>query len=83
MGFNKIISQEKAIKLLKGTLRTKKIPNALLFLGDAYIGKTSTAIAYAKALNCLDSKMKTLVIIVSHVKKLSKDYILILKYHWL
>jgi len=56
MGFNKIISQEKAIKLLKGTLRTKKIPNALLFLGDAYIGKTSTAIAYAKALNCLDSK---------------------------
>ncbi|MDI6865962.1 DNA polymerase III subunit delta' [Thermodesulfovibrio yellowstonii] len=56
MGFNKIISQEKAIKLLKGTLRTKKIPNALLFLGDAYIGKTSTAIAYAKALNCLNSE---------------------------
>ena len=56
MSFNEIISQEKAIKLLKGTLRTKKIPSALLFLGDAYIGKTSTAINYAKALNCLNSE---------------------------
>lgn len=56
MGFDKIASQENAIKLLKGTLKTKKIPNALLFLGDAHIGKTSTAIAYAKALNCLNSK---------------------------
>ncbi len=56
MGFNEIISQQKAVKLLKGTLRTKKIPSALLFLGDAYIGKTKAAIVYAKALNCLNSE---------------------------
>lgn len=56
MGFDEIVSQEKAIRLLKGTLRTKKIPNAFLFIGDSYIGKTTTAIAYAKALNCLNSE---------------------------
>ncbi|MCS7215295.1 MAG: DNA polymerase III subunit [Thermodesulfovibrio sp.] len=56
MGFDRIVSQEKAIKLLKGTLSTKKIPHALLFLGDAHIGKTTTALAYAKALNCLEPK---------------------------
>lgn len=54
MGFAQIISQEKVIKLLRGTLRTKKIPSAFLFIGDSYIGKTRTAIAYAKALNCLN-----------------------------
>lgn len=54
MGFNKIISQEKAVKLLKGTLKTKKIPNAFLFIGDSYIGKTETAFAYARAVNCLN-----------------------------
>lgn len=54
MGFSEF--QQKATKLLRGTLRTKKIPGALLFLGDAYIGKTSTAITYAKALNCLNSE---------------------------
>ncbi len=57
MGFDKIISQEKVIKLLKGTLKTKKIPNAFLFIGDSYIGKTQTAIAYAKALNCPDKNL--------------------------
>jgi len=56
MGFNEFAYQEKAIKLLKGTLRTKKIPNAFLFIGDSYIGKTQIAIAYAKALNCLNSE---------------------------
>lgn len=56
MGFENILSQKKAKRLLKGTLKTKKIPNALLFIGDAYIGKTTTAIAYAKALNCLNPK---------------------------
>ncbi len=46
------IFQKKVIKMLSGTLRTGKIPNAFLFIGDPYIGKTETAIAYAKALNC-------------------------------
>lgn len=54
MSFHRIESQDKAIKLLKGTLITKKIPNAFIFIGDPYIGKTSTAIAYAKSLNCLN-----------------------------
>lgn len=53
MGFEKIISQHKAIRLLKGTLKTKKIPSAFLFTGEPYVGKTTAAITYAKALNCL------------------------------
>lgn len=54
MGFNSIVAQQKAVRLLKGTLKTGKIPNAFLFIGDPFIGKTTTAVAYAKALNCLN-----------------------------
>jgi len=52
MGFNKIISQNKALKILKGTILTNRIPNAFLFIGEPYVGKTTTAILYAKAINC-------------------------------
>ncbi|GAB6183633.1 DNA polymerase III subunit [Thermodesulfovibrio hydrogeniphilus] len=42
----------RAIKILEGTIKTGKVPNAFIFIGDPYVGKTETAIAYAKALNC-------------------------------
>lgn len=52
MDFNFIKFHKRAIKILNGTLHTGKIPNAFLFIGDPYLGKFETALAYAKALNC-------------------------------
>lgn len=56
MGFGRIVSQERAIKILKGTLKKGKIPSAFIFSGDPLVGKTTTAIEYAKALNCPNSE---------------------------
>lgn len=54
---NRIIKNHtKALKILQGTIKREKIPHAFLFIGDSYLGKTSTAISYAKALNCMNSK---------------------------
>lgn len=52
MSFKRIVSQERVIKLLKGTINKGRIPGAFIFSGDPLIGKTTTAIEYAKALNC-------------------------------
>ncbi len=52
MSFKNIVSQENVIKLLQGTLQRKRVPGAFLFIGEPFIGKTTTAIEYAKALNC-------------------------------
>lgn len=51
-GFSGIIGQEKAKRFLKGVMARDKIPHAYLFTGIAGIGKTSTAMALAMALNC-------------------------------
>ena len=56
MSFKKIISQERAIRILQGTIKKERIPSAFLFIGEPYIGKTTTAIEYAKALNCLKNE---------------------------
>jgi len=55
MSFKKIVSQERAIRILQGTIKKERIPSAFLFIGEPYIGKTTTAIEYAKALNCLNN----------------------------
>lgn len=55
MGFKRIVSQQNVIKLLKGTLKRNRVPGAFLFIGEPFIGKTTTAIEYAKALNCYNS----------------------------
>ena len=52
MSFKQIVSQQNAIKLLKGTLERNRVPGAFLFIGEPFIGKTTTALEYAKALNC-------------------------------
>lgn len=65
MGFSEITSQERALRVLQGTLRTKRIPNAFLFIGDPYIGKTRAAVVYAKALNCYNSEIDACDICIS------------------
>lgn len=52
MFFSKILGQERPKKILKQVIAGEKIPHAYLFTGIPGIGKTSTAMALAMALNC-------------------------------
>jgi DNA polymerase-3 subunit delta' len=52
--FNEIIGQEKAIIFLKKIIANDKIASAYLFAGTKGIGKTTTALAFALSLNCMD-----------------------------
>ncbi len=53
MTLKDIIGQQKALRILRGTLKRERIPSAFLFSGETGIGKRTTAVNYAKALNCL------------------------------
>jgi len=59
MALKDIIGQENAINILQGCIAKKRIPHALLFVGDEGIGKRLTAINFAKALNCQKEVMKS------------------------
>ncbi len=50
--FSEILGQKTAKKFLKQIMASQKIPHAYLFAGIPGIGKTSTAMAFAMALNC-------------------------------
>lgn len=50
--FPDIIGQEKAIQFLKTVIRSGKMPHSYLFSGIPGVGKTTTALALAQALNC-------------------------------
>ena len=50
--FSKIIGQEKAVRFLRQVMAGKKIPHAYLFVGIPGIGKTTTALALTRAINC-------------------------------
>lgn len=54
MSFSEILGQKRAKDFLKRVLAKDKIPHAYLFTGIPGIGKTSTAMALAMALNCRD-----------------------------
>ncbi len=54
MSFSKIIGQGQAIMLLRRAIETGRLPHALLFIGPKGVGRFSTAITLAKALNCLE-----------------------------
>jgi DNA polymerase-3 subunit delta' len=54
--FPEIIGQEKALRFLKKALAREKLSHAYLFVGVPGIGKTTTAIALARAINCLEER---------------------------
>ena len=58
MGFQSIIGQDHVVKQLKRGIISGEVSHALLFLGQESVGKRMTAIAYAKALNCLDDNSR-------------------------
>lgn len=50
--FSQIIGQEKAVGFLKKVLQGDRIPHAYLFTGVNGVGKSTTAMALARAINC-------------------------------
>ncbi len=53
MALNNVIGQEKAIGILQGILKRKRLASSYLFCGESGIGKRMAAINFAKAVNCL------------------------------
>jgi len=51
--FSAVMGQEPAIQYLKRVLVEDKVPHAFLFSGISGVGKTTTALAFAQALNCM------------------------------
>ena len=52
MGFNGLLIPERVKRMLAQTVEHQRLPPAFLFVGPAGVGKRTTAIALAKALNC-------------------------------
>ncbi|MGQ9920857.1 MAG: DNA polymerase III subunit delta' [Desulfobacca sp.] len=52
MFFRDLLGQERVLGLLKQALASGQLPHALLFSGPEGVGKASTALALAQALNC-------------------------------
>ena len=50
--FSQILGQEKAVRFLKKVLQGDRIPHAYLFTGVNGVGKRTTAMALARAVNC-------------------------------
>ncbi len=55
MRFSDIYAQDTAIRVLKSAIRRNSVAQAYLFTGPERCGKTSAALAFASALNCLES----------------------------
>lgn len=54
MGFAEILGQGQAITLLRRSIETGRLAHALLFVGPKGVGRFTTAVTLAKALNCLN-----------------------------
>jgi len=52
MSFSSIYGQEGPIAVLRGAIGKNRVPHAFLFYGAEGIGKRTTALVFAKALNC-------------------------------
>ncbi|MBU3911641.1 MAG: DNA polymerase III subunit delta' [Candidatus Omnitrophica bacterium] len=53
MSFQNIIGQDTAIKALKGIIAERQVIGSYIFMGPDGVGKRTTAIALAKAINCI------------------------------
>jgi DNA polymerase III subunit delta' len=54
MFFRDILGQQPVVSFLRQALRSEQMPHALLFIGNEGVGKGTTAVALAQALNCQD-----------------------------
>ncbi|PYT91795.1 MAG: hypothetical protein DMG36_17040 [Acidobacteria bacterium] len=52
MGFSEFLGNERIVAALRGTLRTGRVPQALLFTGPRGVGKFTLARMFAQAANC-------------------------------
>jgi DNA polymerase-3 subunit delta' len=52
MGFSEFLGNERLVGALRGTLRTQRVPHALLFTGPRGVGKFTLARMFAQAANC-------------------------------
>jgi DNA polymerase-3 subunit delta' len=58
MTLKDIIGQQKAVAMLMGIMERQRLASSYLFCGEAGIGKKTTALHFAKALNCLNTAMR-------------------------
>lgn len=52
MGFEHIVGQELVKRVIEKTLRTRRVASSYLFYGPPGVGKATTALTLAKAINC-------------------------------
>jgi len=52
MGFAEFLGNERIVTALRGALRSKRVPHALLFTGPRGVGKFTLARMFAQAANC-------------------------------
>jgi DNA polymerase III subunit delta' len=52
MGFSEFLGNERIVAALRGTLRSERVPHALLFTGPRGVGKFTLARMFAQAANC-------------------------------
>ncbi|NQT90919.1 MAG: DNA polymerase III subunit delta' [Candidatus Omnitrophica bacterium] len=55
MPLRDIRGQEKAVDILRSSIKEKRIAGAYLFLGPEGVGKAKTALEFVKSLNCQDA----------------------------
>lgn len=56
MSFKKILGQKQPIEILQNSIKTKNLAHAYLFFGQGTVGKRTTALEFAKTINCLTPK---------------------------
>src|SRR5262245_23279359 len=59
--FEKIIGQTKAVASLSADIESGRVADSYLFSGPPGVGKRTTALEFAKALNCTRSRRESLI----------------------